>query len=185
MYLDAVLWMIGSRDLMNCCYPQLNDEVERTSTSGAKILSRGNRRHKHIPAPAVMDTLDCASDQEQDQEHTNVVVVNNTRTKKHAAVEATKEAAEAIEERNNNLIEDQSFDRLLCEGKDQHLGSISTQAQGSTQESKEGSQERRNRGVPAGRDQDKAQQRPTNLQSSSDGIREAEECNWVPVTSSI
>lgn len=98
VYLHAVLERIGDKDLMNCAYAELPEGIARTSTDKFQPIRRRDRRHRRS-----RNTPDSPQDDNN----------NNMRTKKHAAAEAAEDAAQACEDKQDCLIENLAFDRIL------------------------------------------------------------------------
>lgn len=101
LYFHAVLEEVGDRGLQCCAYPELSSDIVRTSDGAIRKLGRNSRRKSPMNASDRSMSMSPLSD---------TVTV---RTKKHSAVEATTEAAQAIRDRNEDMHNDHTFDRMM------------------------------------------------------------------------
>jgi hypothetical protein len=101
LYFYYVLVELGDRDLSNCAYPTLNDDVMRTSDKPQQKLKDSLRTIRRSPTS------------ERSMSASPTMMSLSLRNGKQAAVNATAYAAASIESKNEELRKNEGFDRMI------------------------------------------------------------------------
>lgn len=100
LYFHHVLLELGDKDLSNCAYPRLDDDIMRTSDKRHPKLNKSNRTDRRSP---ISERSISASP----------TMSLSLRNGKQAAVNATAYAAASIESKNEEQLRNDGFDRMM------------------------------------------------------------------------